>query len=154
MTAAPADVAAKAIARDARRVRTLTWLTVFLWLAAAAGIAFLLHTYYWRVIPRLNVMTQLGDKIARQEDRGEAPTPEDLRKLRGWTTSLGMAVTMGAAILTASVGVLALASLGTVLLVFAARRATLRQIQASLADISVQLAELAARPPATAAPPR
>jgi hypothetical protein len=63
-----------------------------------------------------------------------------------------MAVTMGAAILAATVGVLALACLGTVLLVFASRRATLRQIQASLADISAQLAELRARP-VTAAPP-
>jgi hypothetical protein len=97
-------------------------------------------------------MSELGDRIAEQERRGESPNPEDLKKMRGWTTSLGMAVTMGAAILAGTVGVLALACLGTVMLVFASRRATLRQIQVSLADISLQLAELRARP-ATAVPP-
>ena len=151
-TPTPADAAATAIARDARRVRLLTGLTAALWLAATAGIAFLLWTYYWQVIPRLTVMTQLGEKIAQQENRGEVPSAEDQRRMRGWTTSLGMAVTVGAAILAATVGALALACLGTMLLVFASRRATLRQIQVSLAEISAQLAELRARP-ATAGPP-
>jgi hypothetical protein len=148
----PEQQVAATLARDARRVRLLTWATVLLWAAAVAGVVWLLVVFKMQVIPRLEVTQAAGERVARQQDRKQAPDPEDVRKLQGWTTSLGMAATVGAAILAAIVGLLALACLGTVLLVFATRRTTLRQIQVSLADISAQLADLRQRT-ATGAPP-
>jgi hypothetical protein len=53
-------------------------------------------------------------------------------------------VTVG---VTVSVGILAMAALATILLVLATRRATLRQINASLLEISQQLKELRQTPP-------
>ncbi|HET6574775.1 MAG TPA: hypothetical protein VFG68_14315 [Fimbriiglobus sp.] len=145
MVPPPAEVAAKVIARDARRVKWLTWLTVLLWLAAVAGVVYLLVIFKMFLVPRLNAMDEVSYKIAHQQARKESPNPEDVRKLQNWTTTLGIVATVGAAGLAATVGVLALACLGTVLLVFATRRATLRQIQVSLADISAQLGEMRQR---------
>ena len=50
---------------------------------------------------------------------------------------------------TCSVGILAMAALATILLVLATRRATLRQINASLLEISQQLKELRQTPTPT-----
>jgi hypothetical protein len=48
----------------------------------------------------------------------------------------------GTLVVATAVGLLTLAALGTVLLLFASRRATLRQVNASLLEISEQLRQL------------
>jgi hypothetical protein len=138
-----ADVAARVTARDARRVRVLTGLTGLLWLAAAAGVAALLHTYYLQMIPHRKAL--IRELRAFNDSHPQPAPPAEPDPHHRLTTRIAMhtwALSAGAALLGVAVGLLALATLGTVLLLFATRRATLRQIQASLADISAQLGEM------------
>jgi hypothetical protein len=139
----PAEAAAQTLARDARRIRWLTGLTVFLWLIVVAAVALLLGTYNSAIAPKQRMMLHIQDELAAPEARASPEERQKLeRKLFHNTAVYAIAVSMGTALLAVTVGVLALACLGTVLLVFATRRATLRQIQVSLADISAQLAAL------------
>ncbi|MFO0848080.1 MAG: hypothetical protein U0871_05920 [Gemmataceae bacterium] len=101
--------AAAVLAADAQHVRSLTGLTLALWLSAGIGAGGLL----WFSAAPLAGWTAPPDAAHRQ------------------LNLLGLTV----AVLTA-------AGVATTALVFATRRATLRQIQASLADISAQLAAL------------
>jgi hypothetical protein len=68
---------------------------------------------------------------------GLTPEMREQAELKAHITS--RMITVG---ITASVGVLALAAGSTVLLVLSTRRATLRQINASLLEISEQLKQL------------
>src|SRR5262245_53018330 len=142
----PAEVAAKVIARDSRRVKWLTGMTVLLWVLAVAAIVFLVATYDSAITPKQRLIFDTERKLNTSEVRADPAEEEKLeRKLYRNNAIVSVAMWMGTAALAVTVGVLALASLGTVLLVFATRRATLRQIQASLAEISAQLADLRQR---------
>jgi hypothetical protein len=138
----PAETAATVIAREGRRVRVLTWATVLLWVVAAVGTVLLLIFFKVYVISNVWIMSDVDRNLSQQKARTGTLDPKDLQLLWGASSRLAVGATLGVAALTAMVGVLALACLGTVLLVFATRRATLRQIQVSLADISAQLAAL------------
>jgi hypothetical protein len=70
---------------------------------------------------------------------GQPPAADELQRIV-W---LHLQVVQGGVkLLSACVAVVAFAALSTVLLVFASRRATLRQVNASLVEISEQLKQL------------
>jgi hypothetical protein len=124
----PRQLTQKILARDQRRVRMLAWLTTVLWVLAVAGICFLIWGYYMQVVPRLNAYAA-----------GRAHLEKDWE---AWE----FAFTLVAQILLACVLVLLLAGISTILLVLASRRATLRQINANLVEISEQLKQLRQSP--------
>jgi hypothetical protein len=126
----PRDLASAVLARDRRRLRALGGLILALWLAGAAGIGFFLYNLaiYVPKYMRLQMKIEEGGVSMEQRQRIQE------NNLGGF--QIGLSLTVG------SVAVLALAALGTFLLVLASRRATLRQVNASLALISDQLRQL------------
>jgi hypothetical protein len=126
----------KILEGDRRRVWWLTALTVALWAAAILMVLAMLVAY--------GLVFPLQAKL---RDPAElAQLPPELRQDAQFNAQVAFQmVTLG---VTCSVGILALAALATILLVVASRRATLRQINASLLEISQQLKELRlANPP-------
>jgi hypothetical protein len=131
----PRRLSAEIIARDRWRVRLLAGLTALLWLV---GIAVVLYMIFWfnRFI------------IAY----GPLPDP-DGREWKAFVVSdqfhAKMELHHSLEVCEAAVPALLLAALCTVWLVLTSRRATLNQINISLAEISAQLRELhrQARPP-------
>jgi hypothetical protein len=136
---------------DRRRVRRWTIVTIGLWAAALSMVLFMLVAY--------GLVFPLQAKLAGYEHAdgaaaatGATPsvaprqrmdldhlTPEQREQAKFSAQVMFQMVTVG---VTVSVGVLALAALATVFLVLSSRRATLRQINASLLEISNQLKEL------------
>ena len=120
----------KILERDRHRVWWLTAITITLW-AAAIGMVFLMLIAFALVFP---LQAKLRDpaQVAR--------LPPEMRQDAQFKAQIAFQmVTVG---VTCSVGILAMAALSTILLVLATRRATLRQINASLLEISQQLKEL------------
>lgn len=115
--------------RDRVRIRILTGVTVILWLAALGSTTALVWTSVVKLFPRLDKALQ---------DAGKIPA-DHYQQIE---STFAYVIGYGATFLAASVGVLALAALGTILLVFTARRATIRQVNATLIDISEQLKNL------------
>jgi hypothetical protein len=124
------DLVATVAARDRRRLRALGGLILALWLAGAAGISFVLYelSIYVPKYMRLMMMIEEGGVSMEQRQRIQE------NNLGGF--QIGLSIT------ACSVAILALAALGTFLLVLASRRATLRQVNASLALISDRLQQL------------
>jgi hypothetical protein len=122
-------LAAQVLDRDRRRIRLLGAATLLLWLLGAAGIAFVLY--------------ELSVYVPQYLDfRYEKAGARSLEKRQSFQEGYFAGFQVGMVVVTASVAVLALASLGTFLLVLATRRATLRQINASLVLISQRLERL------------
>jgi hypothetical protein len=145
---AAGDAAARAavervLRRDRRLVRAVTGVAVVLWVLVLAAVVWLLYLHFTAIVPRTDRMLQ-----EMHENPGS-------RKVDVWNTSMAVAVAYGLAIAVGVIGVLSFAMMSTVALVFASRRATLRQINLSLVEISNQLRELrqAAPPPAVSPPP-
>lgn len=113
---------------DRRRVRWLTRLTVALWILAAAG-AVLIFVIGGLVFPMIA-------KMLHQAGEGSLERPDTPFLMLAKLTALAIA---GGSI---SFVTLVAAGLATVLLVFRSRRATLRQINANLLQISEQLKQL------------
>jgi hypothetical protein len=113
------------IESDRRRVKWLTRLTVGLWILAAAG-ALLIFIVGGLVFPMIaKTLKEAGEGTLEQPD-----TPFlMLAKLTAMSILFG----------SLSFVVLVAAGLATVTLVFRSRRATLRQINANLLQISEQL---------------
>ncbi len=113
--------------RDRRRVRFLTWLTLSVWLMAAGLIASVLlnFAYLFPHIAKLRMEIDRGAYTAAQRDYVMEGTLFAFQKLT--------------LVIAFSVAVLGLAALCSVLLNLASRQATLRQINASLIEISAQL---------------
>ena len=130
----------KILERDRRRVWWLTALTVALWAAAILMVLGMLVAF--------GLVFPLQAKL---RDPAElARLPPEMRQDAQFKAQIAFQmVTVG---VTVSVGILALAALATICLVVASRRATLRQINASLLEISQQLKELR-QGPTTAIPP-
>jgi hypothetical protein len=126
----------KVLDRDRRLVRFLAGITVLLWLAAAVIAAHVIYVYTVELQP---IMPRLMKDHRRKE-----PGPSELEQM---APHLALVATKGVFITAASVGTLTLATLGTLLLIFASRRATLRQINSSLLAITEDLARLRAPPP-------
>jgi uncharacterized membrane protein YjgN (DUF898 family) len=126
------------IEADRRRIRWHTRITVGLWILAFVGALsiFVGGGFVFPVIA----------KMLKQADEGsidEANTPFlMLAKLTAMCIAFG----------SLSFAILVAAGLATVLLVFRSRRATLRQINANLLQISEQLKRLGQPPPGRAEP--
>ena len=123
--------------RDGRRVWWLTALTTTLWLGALALVIWTLMAFGLLFPKQAHLRMAIEKGQIAEEVREQVQATHQI--------ALQM-ITLGVA---ASVGVLALAAGSTVFLVLATRRATLRQINASLLEISQQLKELQAAPPPT-----
>ena len=126
----PRDLASAVLARDRRRLRALGGLILALWLAGAAGIGFVLYNLAIYVPEYMRLMMKIEEGGVSMEQRQRIQE----NNLGGF--QIGLSITVG------SVAILALAALGTFLLVHASRRATLNQVNASLALISDQLRQL------------
>jgi hypothetical protein len=129
----PRQLTRKILARDRRRVRLLTGLAALFWVLAVAGLALLIWQYFKSLAPRLGAYVD-----GRRDFQQDASV---------WLV-IG---TAGAGIILASIIALLLAAICTVLLISASRRATLRQINANLLEISDQLKRL--QPPSPGQPP-
>jgi hypothetical protein len=118
--------------RDRRRVRFLTGLTLGVWLLSAALI--------WLVLVKFGLLFPAMAKVRMDVERGAVTAAQ--REQMMDTLLLGFE--KGTLVIAFSVAVLGLAALCSVLLNLASRRATLRQINASLIEISAQLKSLRA----------
>jgi hypothetical protein len=117
----PRELARRIVARDRRRVRLLAGAAVLFWLLATAGVVWLTAFYMLYITPRL-----------RAYAAGRAQLQNDWEAW-AWVGDLAAKSTL-ACVLTVF-----LAAISTVLLVVLSRRATLRQINASLMEITEQL---------------
>jgi hypothetical protein len=133
----PAFLLGRVLDRDRRRVRMLTGATILLWIVAAAGIPLFFVLYVTFIQPK--AVDVLQEIITHR--RGY-PVPELANTAN---QVLFITLKLGIVLVTGSVFTLLLAACATVMLVFAARRATLRQVNANLAEISEQLRR--AQPP-------
>jgi hypothetical protein len=119
--------------RDRRRIRLLAGLATLFWTFTALGVVCLCPFYVMIVAPRLRAYQIGSAQLANDWD--------DWAMVGEWAAYWGLACVLA----------LLLAAVCTVLLVLASRRATLRQINASLLTLSEQLKQLQHAPPA---PPR
>jgi len=118
----------KILDRDRRRVRLWACLATVFWILTTAGIVCLCPFYVMIVAPRL-----------RAYQAGRAHLEND------WN-DWALAGDWAAYWILACIITLLLAAMCTVLLILLSRRATLRQINASLVEISEQLKLLAQLP--------
>jgi hypothetical protein len=129
-------IAADVIRREARRVRSLSVLTVALWIIAVLLIASV-------AMPAMAKMKQLAVLLKQPGPDGKPLSAEAVANLLSQVLPgmlfVGVAM-LGMALLTGL-----LASISTVALSLTIRRITLRQITESLAQISTQIREL--KPP-------
>lgn len=123
--AASGEIAARVFRRDRLIIRILAGGTILLWAIAAAGIL----TF------NIGFMTYLFPLIKRWAATGVADN-------RLPVAAVQLMYTYGSPVLTASACALILAAIGTVALILFSRRASLRQINQSLAIISDQLRDL------------
>jgi hypothetical protein len=142
------EVAKEVSRRDRQRVRVLTGMTVGFFLLTVIGICFSVFLYYQKIVPQREYFhrdsTLLEQQLAKQESQ---PSQPDLLALIGrmtigqcWALSMIQVATLWANV--AVLAVMLAAALCAVLLIMATRRATLRQIQASLLVLSEQLETL------------
>jgi len=122
------ELTLKIFKRDKLWSRILTALTLSAWLLTVSGVGVVGYAYFWlyHTEPLL-----LGQNSV--DDRQRVLTAVDLRSEVGRHCLI---------LLTISISVLAVANLSTLLLVFNTRRATLRQVNVSLREISEQLKAL------------
>jgi hypothetical protein len=120
----------KILDRDRRRVRLLGVLSLILWLLGAGGVAF--------TLVELGIHVPKYFALQRDIDNGRVGPEERQRRQEDYLGGFQI----GLCVVAGSVAALALAALFTFLLVLASRRATLRQVNASLIAISEQLKEL------------
>jgi ABC-type uncharacterized transport system permease subunit len=122
----PARTAA-VLQRDRVRLRLLTWSTMAIWLLALVLI-FGDLVYFALLFPRQALLHQ-------HIDAGDLPAEQILEVER----ALLIEFHMGTLLIAFSVFITTLAAFLTVLLILATRRATLRQVNANLAEICEQL---------------
>ena len=130
---------------DRRRVKWLARLTVALWVLAALGalLIFIVGGFVFPAIAKnLNNAAQAAQNAKAMKGELAAPTQTD-------TAFLLLAKLLAACIVVGflSFVLMMAAGLATVVLVFRSRRATLRQINANLLQISEQLKSFAGRQP-------
>jgi hypothetical protein len=158
----------KILERDRRRVWWLTALTIALWAVAilmvlgmlvAFGLLFPFQAHLAQESRpaqpsaaepseegSVNERIQMEGRLVILQPHEPRLSPEMLEAAKLTAQITFQMITVG---VTCSVGVLALAALSTVFLVLASRRATLRQITASLLEISQQLKDLRQPAPPT-----
>jgi hypothetical protein len=126
--------------RDRRRVRRLTRLTFLIWLLAA-GMILIGLINYGLVMPR-------QAQLLQEHAPGKPPAAGQNELLK----AVLVPFEVGTLLLAFSVALMAMAALFTFLLLLTSRQATLRQVSASLIDISEQLRQLRPLPPSATAP--
>lgn len=117
----PRQVAGAVLDRDRRTIRLLAGAAILFWTLTAAGLIGLCPFYVMMVAPRLRAYHAGRASLVDDWD--------DWAMVGEWAAYWLLGCTIA----------LLLAALSTVLLVLVSRRATLRQIKASLAAISEQL---------------
>jgi hypothetical protein len=129
----------KIMERDRRRVWWWTAATIALWSAAILMVLWMLVAF--------GLLMPMQAKLRDDAQLARGGMTPEMREVAQFKAQIVFQmITVG---VTCSVGILALAALATVFLVLASRRATLRQINASLLEISEQLKQLRqAAPPA------
>lgn len=120
----PRQLTRQILEHDRNRVRLLAGLATFFWILTTVGVVCLCPFYVIVVAPRL-----------RAYHAGRAQLEND------WNDWV-IAGDLAAYWILACIISLLLAAICTVLLILVSRRATLRQINASLAEISEQLKQL------------
>ncbi len=120
---------AQVLARDRRRLKLWTLLTLATWLLAVVLVLGVL-VFFGLLFPMYAHLRQGGDPRMTEQERAAALE---------WAPQ---AFAMGTVFIAVAVGVLATAALSTVCLLFAARRATLRQVSANLMEVSEQIKQL------------
>ena len=115
---------------DRRRVRILTWLVVIAWLLAG-GLVLIALVGYGFIFP-------MQAKVMKQIDEGKLSVKERDQLQRITLMSFQKSTLL----IGFSVFVMAGAALCTVFLILASRKATLRQVNASLVEIGEQLKRL------------
>lgn len=131
---------ANILAADARRVRRLTWLTVGLWVPTLLLI--LLAALVFSAA-HSQASNALRHYMATRRPWLPQTDPQYAEQYAAWeSVSLLEHSTHAGLWLAVAVLLFSLSALGMLLLVHASRRATMRQIQASLAAIAGQLAEV------------
>jgi hypothetical protein len=114
----PRQIARNVIYRDQRRIRLLAGVSAFFWISATAGIVWLAAMYFFMVEPRLQAYAE-----------GRAQVEADWKD---WARAGDIAARSLLVCLIA----LLLAALSTVVLILLSRHATLRQINASLSELT------------------
>jgi hypothetical protein len=117
----PRQMTRRILDRDRRRIRLLSGLAVLSWTLTAAGVVCCVPFYTMIVAPRLRAYGTGPAQLSNDWDAWA--------RVGEWATYWVLAC----------ISALMLAAVSTVLLVLATRRATLRQINASLLAISEQL---------------
>lgn len=135
----------KILERDRRRVWWWTAITFLLWGAAILMVLWMLIAF--GLLFPFQAMLEMERQGVNVLEAEPPLTPHELDLLKHNAQVAFQMITLG---VTCAVGVLALAALATVLLVRASRRATLRQINANLLEITQQLKALRE----TMAPPK
>jgi hypothetical protein len=128
----PRQLTQRILERDRRRIRLLVGLAALFWLLTAAGVICLCPFYVLMVAPRLHAYQAGRAQLANDWN--------DWAMVGHWAAYWILACILS----------LLLAAICTVLLILLSRRATLRQINASLAEISEQLRQLRQLPPSEA----
>ena len=122
---------AQFLQRDRRRIRTMGAAILLLWLLGVSGVVFVLY----------ELSVYLPEYLAFGAEKEGTISIERRQNI---TERYLAGSQIGFVVISCSVAVLALAALGTFLLVLDTRRATLRQINASLTLISQRLERLQA----------
>jgi hypothetical protein len=125
---------ANVLRRDVRKVRRLTIGTVVLWIVAAVGVPLFFFLFCQLVMPKV---VELQQEVITHRKGTDPQTLANAARLISDVT-----LKMGILLVTASVGALLLAGGCTVWLVFATRRATLREVNANLAAVAEHLKRL------------
>ena len=134
--AEPRRLSAEIIVRDRWRVGGLAGLTALLWLGGIAGVLYMIFCFNRFIVAYSG---------ADPKEIRALSTDADANSRKMWEFQAKMELHHSLEACMLAVPALLLAALGTVWLVFSSRRATLNQINLSLAEISDQLRQL--RPP-------
>jgi cell division protein FtsL len=124
------QLARKVLQRDRRRVWLLAAMAVLLWLVAAASVFFVVYVAIFHLYPKQH-------QLMRDYALGDLPVQQmiEIQSLHFRTVEICTLV-VSAAFVAAT-----LAAVCTVLLVLVSRQATMRQINAGLAEIFEELHE-------------
>jgi hypothetical protein len=135
----------QAIARHQRRLKWLTGTAIAFWALAVFGTIGVLICYELFVAPKeRQIMADYATHGRIVSHSGE-PSPEpptQADRALGVNFTMTYVITKGILVVAISVVVLSLGTLATLILTISSRRATLQQINHSLAQISQQLREL------------
>jgi hypothetical protein len=129
-------LSADVIARDRWQIAFLAGLTGLLWLGGIAGVLYMVFCFNRFIIAYSG---------ADPEELRKLHTRQEVEERKMWEFEAKIELHHSLEACLVAVPALLAAALGTVCLVFWSRRATLNQINLSLAEISEQLRQL--RPP-------